>query len=65
MEKYRIEEVSGLLSTTLLLQVKKWWGWSTFKKVTIQTPDIESDYDYIKCELNNIIEILTEENRWQ
>lgn len=65
MEKYRIEEISGLLSTTLLLQVKKWWGWSTFKRVIIETPDIESDYDYIKRELNNIIEILTEENRWQ
>ena len=65
MEKYRIEEISGLLSTTLLLQVKKWWGWSTFKRVIIETPDIESEYDYIKRELNNIIEILTEKERWQ
>lgn len=65
MEKYRIEEISGLLSTTLLLQVKKWWGWSTFKRVIIETLDIESEYDYIKRELNNIIEILTEKERWQ
>lgn len=65
MEKYRIEEISGLLSTTLLLQVKKWWGWSTFKRVIIETPDIESEYNYIKRELNNIIEILTEKERWQ
>lgn len=60
MEKYRIEIFDDLLSTVLLLQVKKWWGWVTFKKVVIpfKNQDKGKHYKDIMNEKNKLYEII-------
>lgn len=63
--KYRIIEIGGDLQTTLHLQVKKWFGWISIKRISF--PKVESNSnsynwkeDYKNClkKLNIIVEKL-------
>lgn len=56
--KYRIVEIGGILSTTLHLQVKKWYGWMDISSITIDKDTI--DYHFYVRELHDILLKLNE-----
>lgn len=60
--KYRIVEIGGILSTTLYLQVKKWYGWMDISSITIDkdTIDYQIDYHFYVRELHDILLKLNE-----
>lgn len=60
--KYRIVEIGGILSTTLHLQVKKWYGWMDISSITINkdTIDYQIDYHFYVRELHDILLKLNE-----
>ena len=44
--KYRIVEIGGILSITLHLQVKKWYGWMDISSITIDKDTIDYQIDF-------------------
>lgn len=55
--KYRIVEIGGILSTTLHLQVKKWYGYINISSITVErdSPYFQRDYNYYIREFHDIL----------
>ena len=55
--KYRIVEIGGILSTTLHLQVKKWYGYINISSITVERDSLyfQRDYHYYIREFHDIL----------
>lgn len=58
--KYRIVEVPFCHYVNICIQVKRWYGWVTFKMFDADYADPEG-YEYFVREAEEIVEILNKE----